>query len=1006
MSLNTKTKKTKKAQKGITQTYTDMANFVNANVQAGSYPEAILAGWYDTEYPTIPIQDNRTTLAVSGNPIRPNRDRLTGNYPSWTMVRSILAAQKEGLDPYDMLAIPLKETQMGKLNRENPGHLDYRNHKNLRTDLFSGEDLMAQYFKKGVEKYPDNELLAIQNYNGLGTLGRTNDLTRSGRSDSAYGMPIPKEGFNMRKNPLYGKNHVDIRDNVLRQDPNVQQLIQNLSNYQATYDPEQQEYLNRQKELKSKKKLQEGGIINTTGYLDNVSTNTNLVNIIPSNHITMNGVSQPIYANGQLLQPNSGDYIFDTPYVIEEPAMNNKIKVKIKGIKANNGISIGPEGDLKPLSNNPYSQSQTAAIVGPTHAQDGVRMNINGQSIEAEGGGYNKQGELINTNSDQSVTIFSKKTKVPGTNISFADEVRDITKQENRLTKQLAKYGKKLDKATAYINQSDPYSPVQAPTYNTGIVNRDAALQNSDPILNELQVLSEAKEGLSVLQDMVNHDNKSTKAEKGLRIAQQGTLIPGTNIRVNEPSKSTYKRPKQDEYYELAYNAAQRAGVDPRVFTRLVTQESGWNPKVGSGRGAKGIVQFTPDTAKQYGIEGILNSDKPEDIERVLYAGAEHFGKLLNQFGGDYNAALLSYNAGPGSKSGDKGYLPMRRWAAQRLGKNPEDVTGAEVLSDLRNRRTNNPSEDKHAYHNESLDYVTSIMGYDGQQDYTQAGDFNKPVRAIPSYGGSPSVPLYNRNSRPKQEPLTALEPIANNLIPVNITPESVQRNTPNLSNTLTSSIRNQNPRNKTSLADSNRVGLAELLPSVLAATQRPDPVPHQSYTPTLYNPYTVSYQDQLNRINSTYQTSSRAATNNPAMQYALASQKYQADSQVLGEQFRTNQQIQNQVTNQNNQLLNQSQTINLQLQNQQIERQAKSVANTRSQRYQALANIANTYSQNRRDNNNIRLMESVSDYRYNPNTGRMEYQGEDQDFSTEVKTLRSESGTTIHRKYSRLFRK
>ena len=64
--------------------------------------------------------------------------------------------------------------------------------------------------------------------------------------------------------------------------------------------------------------MQNGGLVNNTGYLDNSPTANNPVNIIPSNFITMDGVSQPIMANGIPLPPNSGNYLFPTESVIEQ----------------------------------------------------------------------------------------------------------------------------------------------------------------------------------------------------------------------------------------------------------------------------------------------------------------------------------------------------------------------------------------------------------------------------------------------------------------------------------------------------------------------------------------------------------------------------------------------------------------------------------------------------------------------------------------------------------------
>jgi hypothetical protein len=45
---------------------------------------------------------------------------------------------------------------------------------------------------------------------------------------SIYGVPLPKEGIDMRKNPLYGKRVLDLRDNVLRKDEQLANYIKNI----------------------------------------------------------------------------------------------------------------------------------------------------------------------------------------------------------------------------------------------------------------------------------------------------------------------------------------------------------------------------------------------------------------------------------------------------------------------------------------------------------------------------------------------------------------------------------------------------------------------------------------------------------------------------------------------------------------------------------------------------------------------------------------------------------
>jgi hypothetical protein len=98
----------------------------------------------------------------------------------------------------------------------------------------------------------------------------------------------------------------------------------------------------------------------------------------------------------------------------------------------------------------------------------------------------------------------------------------------------------------------------------------------------------------------------------------------------------------------IAPIAAER-GIDPLVIEALIAQESGNNPKAVSRTGAKGLGQFMPATAAQYGIAG-----REFDPQANIRATVNYLADLLKQFGGDINKALTAYNAGPG-----RGGIPL-----------------------------------------------------------------------------------------------------------------------------------------------------------------------------------------------------------------------------------------------------------------------------------------------------------------------------------------------------------
>lgn len=92
--------------------------------------------------------------------------------------------------------------------------------------------------------------------------------------------------------------------------------------------------------------------------------------------------------------------------------------------------------------------------------------------------------------------------------------------------------------------------------------------------------------------------------------------------------------------------ASAAKGVNPNIVLAQIDLESGGNPGATNAKsGAKGLSQFMPDTAKQYGVD---TSDPKSSIK----GHAAYMADLLAKFSGDYTKALAAYNWGPGNLSG------------------------------------------------------------------------------------------------------------------------------------------------------------------------------------------------------------------------------------------------------------------------------------------------------------------------------------------------------------------
>lgn len=99
-------------------------------------------------------------------------------------------------------------------------------------------------------------------------------------------------------------------------------------------------------------------------------------------------------------------------------------------------------------------------------------------------------------------------------------------------------------------------------------------------------------------------------------------------------------------------DAAHSSQVEAALLRAVIAVESNFNPRAVSPKGALGLMQLMPATARAYGVISPLNA------QQNIRAGAQHLRALLDRFSNNKELALAAYNAGLGAVLAHGGQVP------------------------------------------------------------------------------------------------------------------------------------------------------------------------------------------------------------------------------------------------------------------------------------------------------------------------------------------------------------
>ncbi len=161
------------------------------------------------------------------------------------------------------------------------------------------------------------------------------------------------------------------------------------------------------------------------------------------------------------------------------------------------------------------------------------------------------------------------------------------------------------------------------------------------------QVSTMSRSALFQSQLSVLDGRASQQYNNSVRLQPPRVEVPGA-----PGSTPAYTGSYRGQYLNTARDAARKNRVPEDLFLRLVQQESGWNPNARSVKGAMGLAQLMPPTARLLGVDA---SNPAQNLE----GGARYLRQQFDKFG-TWRLALAAYNAGPGAVERYNGVPPYR----------------------------------------------------------------------------------------------------------------------------------------------------------------------------------------------------------------------------------------------------------------------------------------------------------------------------------------------------------
>lgn len=197
-----------------------------------------------------------------------------------------------------------------------------------------------------------------------------------------------------------------------------------------------------------------------------------------------------------------------------------------------------------------------------------------------------------------------------------------------------------------------------SPQKNSSDISQNS-VSESNANSPSFQDFLERNEEPAILPSPTLNDSSSMQGESSLNFSGSRNLTSPLEQKILKESKNN--------------------GLDPNLVKAVIHAESNFNPKAVSPKGAKGLMQLMPSTAKVLGVED------PMDPSQNIEGGTRYLADMMNTFQ-DRKLALAAYNAGPGAVKKFKGVPPYKETQdyvakIEKMMKNPRSINSVDGSS-------------------------------------------------------------------------------------------------------------------------------------------------------------------------------------------------------------------------------------------------------------------------------------------------------------------------------------